>query len=321
MCRYFLGVGDLPFGVALGAFILMFLLSIITYYFVEQPFRKKKYTFKKSFLYLYLLPLIVVLAISYSLYEAKIPELQKTSSHFPPVVCEKCSSSKDTLQTLGDTKNLYPKKILFVGDSHTSHLSPFIDIVGKKEGWKADVLSAGACPSLLNTQGWKPTAECQKALDYLQEHYLQYNVIFLVNSYTTDRENIPAYTQKFIATIHTLLAAGKDVYVLNSSANFDYDVQRNQKLKKQLGIQYFTSLRGEKYKKNYKRWERFAYTLKTEFPTLHIIDLSHYIPNDGCIAGKPIMYDTNHFNTYGAQQIAALFIANGEKLLKLEDRR
>ena len=321
MCRYFLGVGDLPFGVALGAFILMFLLSIITYYFVEQPFRKKKYTFKKSFLYLYLLPLIVVIAISYSLYQAKIPELQKTSSHFPPVVCEKCTTSKDTLQTLGDTKSLYPKKILFVGDNHTSHLSPFIDIVGKKEGWKADVLSAGACPSLLNTQGWKPTAECQKALDYLQEHYLQYNVIFLVNSYTTDRENIPAYTQKFIATIHTLLAAGKDVYVLNSSANFDYDVQRNQKLKKQLGIQYFTSLRGEKYKKNYKRWERFASTLKTEFPTLHIIDLSHYIPNDGCIAGKPIMYDTNHFNTYGAQQIAALFIANGEKLLKLEDRR
>ena len=112
-----------------------------------------------------------MIAISYSLYQAKIPELQKTSSHFPPVTCEKCSTSKDTLQTLGNTQSLYSKKILFVGDSHTSHLSPFIDIVGKKEGWKADVLSAGACQSLLYTQGWKPSPECKKALDYKNTTY------------------------------------------------------------------------------------------------------------------------------------------------------
>ena len=315
VCRYFLGIGELPIKITIVALLIILLLSITSYYLIEQPFRKKRYTFKKSFIYLYLLPLFIVITIACNMFFIKVPELQKTPSHFAPIACKECTFSKDTLQTLGAEQNSLSKKILFVGDSHTSHLSPFIDIVGKKEEWNADILSAGGCPSLLNTQGWKPSPECQKALDYLQKHYSQYDIIFLVSSYTSDRENIPAYTQKLISTIHTLLKAGKEVYVLNSSANFDYDVQRNQKLKEQLGLEYFSSFRGVKYKKNYQRWEKLVTSLKAEFPSLPIIDLSHYIPNNGCIDKKPIMYDTNHLNTYGAKQIATLFIANGEKLL------
>ena len=36
-------------------------------------------------------------------------------------------------------------KVLLMGDSHAAHLTPFIDIVGKQEGFAADIISSNSC--------------------------------------------------------------------------------------------------------------------------------------------------------------------------------
>ncbi|MGN7017980.1 SGNH hydrolase domain-containing protein, partial [Neisseria sp. P0004.S009] len=36
-------------------------------------------------------------------------------------------------------------KVLLMVDSHAAHLTPFIDIVGKQEGFAADIISSNSC--------------------------------------------------------------------------------------------------------------------------------------------------------------------------------
>ena len=314
--RYFFEIREFSAQLLLIAITLIFTLSVITYYTVEQPIRKKKFSFKKSFLLFYIIPSIIVLVLSYSL-QNKI-----TWRQYLPIDCNECTSSK-TLTELGDLNSLQNKKILFVGDSHCVHIVPFIDVVGKKEGWKADVLAKAGCPSLLKTKEYEDTklsdySECLISRQYFLDNYKKYDVIILANDYSWDENAEPYILKRFELTIQLLLNENKKVYILRSFPIFDVDLQKVDNLKK-IGINRDVIIKGALYNKNIERWEQIRASLIKKFPTIEFVDLLPYIPESGYIEGKNIIYDRNHINPYGAKKIAEKFIEEGKVLIKKED--
>lgn len=318
--RYIFGTGEIVIINPIIILLLILIISMITYYFVEQPLRVKKYKFKKSITIFYIIPLIIVSFICLGLYKTIVPEYQKPYTDYLPLKCNKCERKKDSLSIIGDLKSdLVEKKILLVGDSHASHIVPFIDIIGKNEKWKSSVLSSAGCPSIIGLKFNRSSCNCKKMSDFLKENYLDYDIFILSNSYLGKEEIIPNFIEQLKMSIQELLNRKKIVYLINSCIKFDFDLQRIEKFQKNVGSLQKLNLKGDKFKNRVEEWESIKNELKQSFPEVHFVDLKDYIPNDGYIEGIPILYDSNHINTYGAQKIAKQFIKDGKRLIREED--
>ena len=312
--RYIYGSGALAIPQLIIAIILILALSVLSYYAVEQVFRYNKLSFKKNLMFFYILPSLVIVAFCYKLYKTEVPEYLMKFPHYPPIACNSCKD-KETLMTFGDLNSNYPYKILFAGDSNTAHLVPFIEVVGKKEGWKADVISAGNCPFLFDYQHKETKQDCITMNEYLAKHYKEYDIIILSNTIAEDTY-IPNFRQRLLNTIKKLLQEGKKVYLINSSSVYDIDLPKIKHIEKTLGIRWGIPFKGEKYQQNTQHWNVIASMVKDHFPEVKIIDFLPYIPNDGCINNIPIVLDINHLNSYGAKKIAERFIQDGKIMIK-----
>ncbi|ATA70197.1 acyltransferase family protein [Capnocytophaga sputigena] len=321
--RYTFGTGEIVIINPIMVLLLILTLSVITYYFVEQPLRVKKYNFKKSITVFYIIPLIIVLFICVGMYKTPVPECQKPYTDYLPLKCNKCSEGKDFLSTIGDQNSSVKKKILLVGDSHTSHIVPFIDIIGKNEKWKSSVLSSAGCPSIIGLKYNTPIktldSDCEKMSNFLKDNYLDYDVFILSNSYLGEKEKIPNIIEQLKSTIQELLNRKKVIYLINSCIRFDFDLQRVEKFQKNIGTLQKLELKGNKFKDRVKEWECIKEDIKHNFPQVHFVDIKDYISNDGYIEGIPILYDSNHINAYGAKKIAEQFIKDGKRLIREED--
>lgn len=316
--RYIFGVGVLSLNNLLVALAITFIFSLLTYYLIEQPFRKKKYSFKKSLLLFYILPTIVLLSICFVMRTTKIPEDQQIFKHYNPKECDKCLQG-DNVTALGDLhSSSSSKKILVIGDSHTSHIAPFIDIVAKKQGIKINIISEAGCPFLFDSSYPSIKKGCRQMNEYMRKHYQEYDIFILSNSIVED-EDILDFRRRLIETIQKLLDENKKVYLLNSSLIFDYNLPQVMYIEKNLSIKQNLKLKGENYNKAFKQWEQIKGLVKNKFPKVEIIDLLEYINEEGTIDGRPIILDRTHLNVYGAKKIAEKFIEEGKVLIKKED--
>lgn len=310
--RYFFGTGELSNTNLFIAISLIFILSVLSYYGVEQPFRHIKYSFKKSFILFYIIPAILILGITRFLHK------ESGWATFPPIKCDQCIS-EETLTQIGDLNSLSEKKILLVGDSHAEQLVPFINLIGKKEGWKASVLAKSDCPSILTTEKYDESKlsdyyKCIVSRKYFQENYKNYDVFILSNYYSWRRGVEPYIMERFEQTIQKLISEGKKIYIVKSCPSFDIDMQRIENLKK-IGVKREVNLEGDIYKAHVKNWTQIKTLFQQKYPQVHIIDLLPYIPKDGRINGRNIMFNVDHLNTYGAEEIAKKFIQDGKTFL------
>ena len=314
--RYFFGTGVLSNTNLLIAIPLMFGLSVLSYYGVEQPFRHIKYSFKKSFILFYIIPAILVFGVS------RFLRKESDWPTFLPIKCNQCDSGEDLTQ-IGNINSLKGKKILLVGDSHAEQIVPFIDVIGKKEGWKASVLAKSDCPSILETEEYDESKlsdyyKCIVSRKYFQENYKSYDIFILSNYYSWRKEVEPYIIERFEQTIQTLLSQNKKVYIVKSCPSFDVDMQRIENLEK-LGIKREVNLVGNTYRSHIETWTQIKELLQQKYPQVHIIDLLPYIPKDGRINGRNIMFNIDHLNSYGAEEIAKKFIRDGKTFLNEED--
>ena len=127
--HYLLGKQLTPQVLAVVA-LLTVLFSIASYYFIEQPLRHRQWSFSRTGLVYYVLPVLVV-GVLY-MQGRKIPK-----EMFPYVYRGSVNVSEKEMayKTVGDS--LADNHTLIIGNSHTIQLHDFFDKVGKNEGWNA----------------------------------------------------------------------------------------------------------------------------------------------------------------------------------------
>ncbi|MGX3067468.1 acyltransferase family protein, partial [Ursidibacter arcticus] len=160
--RYVYGTYEIPTNWLLILISITVLLSIFTFYFIENPIRRNNLGFKKSFFYFYIIPS----AILFGLYRyIKIGEdtiIVEKSLMYPTEICHNNKLLPSCKK--GDISK--DDKILFIGDSHTGHLNNFIDLVGKSEGWSADVISRDSCYFLFDYIPTNKSYKPEKCIEY-----------------------------------------------------------------------------------------------------------------------------------------------------------
>ena len=128
----------------------------------------------------------------------------------------------------------------------------------------------------------------------------------------------PYIIERFEQTIQILLSQNKKVYIVKSCPSFDVDMQRIENLEK-IGVKREVNLEGDTYRSHIKTWIQIKELLQQKYPQVHIIDLLPYIPKDGYINGRNIMFNIDHLNAYGAEEIAKKFIKDGKTFINEED--
>ncbi|EDK14796.1 acyltransferase [Haemophilus influenzae] len=275
--------------------VLTIIFSVLSYYLIEQPIRKSKLNFKQSFLYIYFIPSLLLLG--FNLYKRQIMRVeQKHIEQESPI----------------SNENHYPAKVIILGDSHSSHLEAFLNYVGNKEGWKADIFKDKfECSFIVNEQ-YQLDPNCQS----VWQKDSQYKAIFIsafydlrmggqpVPRFRPETFIEPDFKARFKNTVKQL-AMQKPVYVFANNSSVSRSPLRGYLLENYGLEKYLTPIHrmGDIDASN-----KIIHDLIKDIPNVYWVDAQQYLPKDSVMAeGKLLYADQDHLTNFGAYYMAKEF--------------
>ncbi|HHF6565401.1 TPA: acyltransferase family protein [Haemophilus influenzae] len=275
--------------------VLTIIFSVLSYYLIEQPIRKSKLNFKQSFLYIYFIPSLLLLG--FNLYKRQTIRAEK----------EHIEQSIPV-----SNENHYPAKVIILGDSHSSHLEAFLNYVGNKEGWKADIFKDKfECSFIVNEQ-YQLDPNCQS----VWQKDSQYKAIFISAFYDLRMggQPVPRFRpETFIEpdfkarfkNIVKQLAMQKPVYVFANNSSVSRSPLRGYLLENYGLEKYLTPIHrmGDIDASN-----KIIHDLVKDIPNVYWVDAQQYLPKDSVMAeGKYLYADQDHLTNFGAYYMAKEF--------------
>ncbi|AVJ04553.1 acyltransferase family protein [Haemophilus influenzae] len=275
--------------------VLTIIFSVLSYYLIEQPIRKSKLNFKQSFLYIYFIPSLLLLG--FNLY--KIQTIRAEKEHIEQSIPV-------------SNENHYPAKVIILGDSHSSHLEAFLNYVGNKEGWKADIFKDKfECSFIVNEQ-YQLDPNCQS----VWQKDSQYKAIFIsafydlrmggqpVPRFRPETFIEPDFKARFKETVKQL-AMQKPVYVFANNSSVSRSPLRGYLLENYGLEKYLTPIHrmGDIDASN-----KIIHDLVKDIPNVYWVDAQQYLPKDSVMAeGKYLYGDQDHLTNFGAYYMAKEF--------------
>lgn len=275
--------------------VLTIIFSVLSYYLIEQPIRKSKLNFKQSFLYIYFIPSLLLLG--FNLYKRQTIRAEK----------EHIEQSIPV-----SNENHYPAKVIILGDSHSSHLEAFLNYVGNKEGWKADIFKDKfECSFIVNEQ-YQLDPNCQS----VWQKDSQYKAIFIsafydlrmggqpVPRFRPETFIEPDFKARFKNTVKQL-AMQKPVYVFANNSSVSRSPLRGYLLENYGLEKYLTPIHrmGDIDASN-----KIIHDLIKDIPNVYWVDAQQYLPKDSVMAeGKYLYADQDHLTNFGAYYMAKEF--------------
>ena len=275
--------------------VLTIIFSVLSYYLIEQPIRKSKLNFKQSFLYIYFIPSLLLLG--FNLYKRQTIRAEK----------EHIEQSIPV-----SNENHYPAKVIILGDSHSSHLEAFLNYVGNKEGWKADIFKDKFECSFIVNDKYQLDPNCQS----VWQKDSQYKAIFIsafydlrmggqpVPRFRPETFIEPDFKARFKNTVKQL-AMQKPVYVFANNSSVSRSPLRGYLLENYGLEKYLTPIHrmGDIDASN-----KIIHDLVKDIPNVYWVDAQQYLPKDSVMAeGKYLYADQDHLTNFGAYYMAKEF--------------
>ncbi|EOX4866044.1 acyltransferase family protein [Haemophilus influenzae] len=275
--------------------VLTIIFSVLSYYLIEQPIRKSKLNFKQSFLYIYFIPSLLLLG--FNLYKRQTIRAEK--EHIEQAIPV-------------SNENHYPAKVIILGDSHSAHLEAFLNYVGNKEGWKADIFKDKFECSFIVNNKYQLDPNCQS----VWQKDSQYKAIFISAFYDLKMGGQPVprfrpetfiepdFKARFKETVKQL-AMQKPVYVFANNSSVSRSPLRGYLLENYGLEKYLTPIHrmGDIDASN-----KIIHDLVKDIPNVYWVDAQQYLPKDSVMAeGKFLYADQDHLTNFGAYYMAKEF--------------
>jgi len=255
--------GDTPPGwAALGAIVLSFALAIVTYFVIEQPFRRSRRA-AVPLLIRYAIATAAATAISAGLWLARgvpqrFPALAQIESESARLRADPCladaGDDAPNVSTMCVQNSASQRVVALWGDSHAAALAPGFREVTKTQGYGFAEFAKASCPPMLGVSHFHPrrptlAAACyaynQRVFDRLaRDSHMSVVVLsaswpgylhrswqdgWLVTDPVHASEMPPAGTastalaRALSATVRALASSGKTVFVFDDTPAFDFE--------------------------------------------------------------------------------------------------
>lgn len=341
--RFFIGT-VIPTQLFIPLLTLIFLLAILTYYFIEQPFQRSPSRVTKILLtftvmngltlcLLFSLTGVEALGIppiigkSYTNVTINGQNMRLTDGWVAPCFDRTFSHPTRTVvdKECGLGASHAKSTVLLVGDSHAAALGSLIDAMGKKQGFRATSLAVGACqlsewgmahrtPAVVMTP--ERIKNCSTMLRFIHDNHQYYKAIFVANAFnlfsgnfnvfTKQNEKLPAFQLDMLQQI----SAKTPIYFFYDEPVIDRSMQKSP-LFDYLGIQMgaYVIPHGEE-------GNAVIHNLISKNPNFYWVDLSiaynQFKQNRFIDDGWPVYVDTNHLSGKGARKLAKLLLNSTE---------
>ncbi len=271
--------------------LLTILLSIFSYYFVEDKFRKlKSKKFVIAFLPLMLLLFSSILIISHVKLKDKIP-FRYSRSDFGQK-----SHNTGIIEILGQSTARKPNVFLF-GDSHSLVLKHFLHKIGIKNGFAIKTHTTSAFPALKGIDVSEIPIEMLNNYNRMQEHIIvtytnieKADIIILNSLDLTRLKSMKLAIEKIAQN----LKDGQKLILINTYPTLERDpVRVNAGIIKKENDKFKLVNRSEN--------TRFIDSLDQQYKNVYKYNLSKSdIFKDAPYSKDTVMYyDDNHLNIYG----------------------
>lgn len=309
--RYIYQQSELPLSWLLACVAIMMILSVLSYYLIENPLRQAKIDFKRLLVFYFVIPTIVIFSLKL------LPSVSKQleeKSFFNTYKIQPCYQNLEKECHIDSTPNA--SKALLIGDSHAMHLLGMFEAIAEKKGINFQVSPANDCPFILNYTFDNPANNighqefCKKHNPFWNEKKLKdfsYVIIsnFWSNKYYYGDEN--AFYKNFDLMLDYFSKENKKVYIINSSGRLSYNPNRYYHLNK-LSLPFLPK---RQYLFNQETEERVnkIKIIVEQYPSIVWVDLRQFLPN--LILDYPnvrVFFDDNHLTFEASKALGELFL-------------
>ncbi|MBX9865347.1 MAG: acyltransferase [Burkholderiales bacterium] len=291
-------------------FLIILLISIFNYLFVEKRLRKVKLSYQKTISLLLVLPFLIILVISTILHSGIIKKSSRINleNQMPDGYCfngkaGNCVFGYDPINSKTD--------IMLFGDSHAAAFSPFFEEIGKQNKFNIFMQSYSGCPPILNfdNSGYSGLiGSCDKSSAVFKVDLTKYKTIVLAGYWSAYVKN-PSFINDFKKTLTYLEGQKKNVIIIGDVPNYTYGIIENIKrqrilndsLGRDLGIESVVLTPINKLDNNLIRniSNKHRNTSFYDFES-DLLDIRTYPFYNGYL----LYADSNHLNPHGAYILA-----------------
>jgi peptidoglycan/LPS O-acetylase OafA/YrhL len=310
--------------IRIATITIIFILSYLSWRFVEQPFRTTiKFDFKKTILVIFL-PSLISIFIIYGILDTKdgFPERFSGLTEFNPKENYPNKTRKQCFDKflIGNCDDCYlgVKKDtldgLLIGDSFANHTAAFLDVLAKDAGLYIHDSAAGGYPLMGRLYDNGDLYDGQYATDRMN-YAKKFKIIFIASNWEsiTKQKNRTTYLS-IIEILGDLIKSGKKIVIFDGLREITDSNLHKAKLSKTY-LPIFFPEKDFSIPEYKKPTDYIVYEMKRKFPSIIVVDLNDAVCKDGTCDIKinnTIVYrNSNHLNVSGAKLI-------GEKYLKLK---
>jgi peptidoglycan/LPS O-acetylase OafA/YrhL len=329
------------------AILLSLTLSILTWQFIENPFRLKwKFSFKKTLIAMYIIPACIFVVMNIVVEKQKgMPE--RFGEHMDAVIA--MDSKPKIYNEYCDASNEKCRIAALIGDSHAEHFSPFMhQLIGDNKNLKLQTQSIGFCPpleglyrALIDEEKGKKTIyttnnECyEKTQKFYEQLTSEKYAYVILSSYWSMIDLKPnnvfyfdvegeefSYEKSLLIrkaalykSINTII--GKNITPVILKDNLSISEEKLQCARKKIFIDAFNDNCDVAYEELIAQQEKvnalFA-DVEKDFPQVKFIDVNDVLCRDKVVCkttmdGTPLYRDVQHITGIGSTSIAQQYIA------------
>lgn len=231
LMRYISNDGNLTNTQIIIAVVLMFIISYITWRYIETPVRKSNIGIIKSITCFYIIPSFVIGCFVYGSittdgypqrFGNKKEQMEKETTYMVTPFCHNKEIGECKFGDVSKKPDTY-----MIGDSHAGHYSPMMDEFGKKLGFSFIAKTVDACYPLLDVNGQFPSNKepfytylCPQLIKKASIEYKNYKNIVFAGVWSEHFRLHPEMRMWLENEISTLTEEGHNVFIIEQVPMF-----------------------------------------------------------------------------------------------------
>ncbi|MHC6526044.1 acyltransferase family protein [Vibrio proteolyticus] len=294
--RYTTGKYNLTIPELVVFFFLTISLATLTYHFIEERFRRPNIKNERLLICSYFIISLIIPLSSY-LNNNLIDDLDyshKTYADIDKICHNKVLANCEQ----GDITSKI--EYIVLGDSHGAHLNTTLDIIGKKQGLKFNVITASNCVTIPNYPYKElPNYFQKKCLEQIKnvENLLNNSNNIIIAGHWVFQTNQKSFIDRLDSFIKSMTESGKKIYVVSQIPLLDMDISRVTRFKS-LGVNFDIEI--------FDRWMKAnnlieEITKKYEYATFINIAEFPIFKTPPYFEGEMTYSDQSHLNKIGAK--------------------